>query len=58
MQCPVCNTELRVQGSRTLVMPDFTVYRELELVCRNKTCERFGTVVGTVRNDLHAQKAE
>lgn len=58
MQCPVCNTELRVQGSKTVVTPDFKVYREMELACRNKNCERFGHVFETVRNDLHAQKAE
>lgn len=58
MQCPLCKTELRVQGHRTLVTPDFKVFQELSLVCRNRKCERFDSVVETVRNDMHAQKTE
>ena len=56
MQCPVCKTELRVMRCKTLVTPEFLVYQEQELECRNRQCPRNGEVVETVRHDLKAEK--
>lgn len=58
MQCPLCKTELRVKGCKTLVTPDYLVYREQELVCRNRRCEKYDSVVETVRHEIRAEKTE
>lgn len=58
MQCPLCKTELRVKEHKTLVTPDYKVYQEMSLACRNRRCERFDSVIEVVRNDMHAQKTE
>mgnify|MGYP000226329068 CR=1 FL=1 len=55
MQCPLCKTELRIKGSRTVVENDDSpdketrVYIEQELVCVNKKCENYQKVVSQQR---------
>lgn len=55
MQCPLCNLELRIKGTRTVAenddSPDKTtvVYTEQDLVCVNKKCENYQKVVSRQR---------
>ena len=58
MKCPVCQVELRITRSRNVIEHDDTPNEETklfviqELSCLNRNCQKYETVVETVRHEL------
>jgi hypothetical protein len=58
MLCPLCKIEMRINGTRHVVVNDNTpdketeLYLEQDLVCRNKKCSNYGKVVEKIRSRI------
>lgn len=47
MQCPLCNTEMRIMAT-DYVMNNGNLFTRQILTCRNKNCNNFGKEVKTI----------
>lgn len=52
MQCPLCNTEMRIKSS-DYVTNGSVVSARMILTCRNKQCANFGKDVKTIYTPLN-----
>jgi hypothetical protein len=58
MQCPLCNIEAAIAGSRYVVKNDTSaeaetkLYVEQDMKCRNSNCSNYNKIFDTVQNEL------
>ena len=63
MKCPKCGIEMGIKSTRHRVENDNTpdketkLFIEQDLVCRNKECTNYGSVVETIRNPVKLANA-
>lgn len=64
MNCPICGLEAIIKGSRIEVTGDKSVKTQtevaevMEYMCRNRRCEKNGTVIGEDRIKIYPKGGE